>query len=142
MASKLGRVPSAAWKAVGSHRNGVRVLCSPLMDEEPDIEKELLIQIVDLLRKEHLKFNGPFWSAHKGWYASYDGTNPDHVHEAVWISVELEEYQEITYHERYNGKSSTMDFKLHEEDCFERLIRVLQADLVNFSRETAWRDCS
>lgn len=129
MASKLGRVPSAAWKAVGSHRNGVRVLCSPLMDEPIEIEKELLIQIVDLLRENYLSFNGPFWSSTKGWYVSHNGTNPDYVHEVVWVSVDLEEYQEITYNERRNGKTSSMDFKLFEEDCFERLIKVLQADL-------------
>jgi len=129
MASKLGRVPSAAWKAVGSHRNGVRVLCSPPMDEEPDIIKELLIQIRDILRSECLQFNGPYWSegrrrvGNKGWYISAYNRNPDYVHEATWIVVD-EDFGQTILCTRHNGRTSYIDFSLYEENCFERLVEA------------------
>lgn len=101
------------------------------MDELDDIvdhmdsQEELLGEVCEFLRKRYSHYfpiNGPMWYRDR-WILEYEGKSPREAHEAIWVEVDFE-YMEITLRERKNGKSSSMDFSLYEEDCFERLANV------------------
>jgi len=107
----------------------------------PDVVHELLVQVRDFLRTKIPDppngIQGPHWyqaSLRDGlWVLEFKGKSPNDGHEATWIEADLKEMVLILI-ERKNGRRTSMDFSLYEEDCFERLANATRdAALGKFS---------